>query len=84
MNTIAFKLETIDANIKARHEEIAGYEINIYNYEFMANSGQIPESEYLNQLRAGIESNMAELQKVKLILAALEEQKIHIEAIQAA
>lgn len=67
-----YKKQVISENIKARHEEIAGYEINIFNYEYMI--PKVTDAEYRSQLQSAVESNYREVDKVKLVLEALEEQ----------
>lgn len=83
MNIIAFKLETINTNIDARLQEIAGYEINLFNYEHMLNNGKITDPEFLSSLQEGIQSNLRELNKVKFVLEALQAQKQELERIQS-
>jgi len=77
MNTTQFKLETIETNLKARYEEVAGYEINIFNYEFMINESEI-QDDFKDQLTEAISSNKRELSKVHNVIRALEAQKEHL------
>ena len=67
-----YKKSMIETNIQARKEEIAGYEVNIFNYEYMYD--KVTEEEYKENLRLGIESNNREKAKVELVLEALEAQ----------
>jgi hypothetical protein len=72
-----FKLDTIESNLKARHEEAAGYEVNIFNYEFMLRQPEI-DPDFAAQLPDAIASNQRELDKVHLVIKALEAQKAHL------
>lgn len=67
-----YKKSMIEANIKARQEEIAGYDVNIFNYEYMLNKAE--DEQFKASLIEGIESNKREKAKVELVLEALEAQ----------
>lgn len=64
-----YKKAVIEANIKAREEEIAGYEINIFNYAYIVPKST--DSEFTRQIQQGIIDNEKEMAKSKLVLEAL-------------
>lgn len=72
-----YKKNVITENIKARLEEIASYEINIFNYEYMLK--KVEDSELSASLTEGITSNIREMNKIKLVLEALEAQLASLE-----
>ena len=78
MNTTQFKLETIETNLKARYEEAAGYEINIFNYEYILQDPESPD-DFKEQMPEAIVSNKRELAKVFLVINALLAQKQYLE-----
>jgi hypothetical protein len=71
-----YKISMIEGNIKARKEEIAGYEINIFNYEYIL--CKTKDEVTKKQLEEAISSNNVEMNKVKLVLEALEAQLISL------
>ncbi len=64
-----FKKSVIETNINARKEEIAGYEVNVFNYEYML--PKITDEAFKKQIAQGIEDNKREMNKAKLVLEAL-------------
>lgn len=67
-----YKKKVILDNIDARKREIADYEINIFNYQYIYDNAE--DGDFRDQIYDGIASNARELNKVKLILEALEAQ----------
>jgi hypothetical protein len=74
-----YKLETIKENIEARQKEIAGYEINIFNYEFIRDNAEEADPEFLKQVNEGIQSNIFEMKKIQMVLKALEAQQAYLQ-----
>lgn len=67
-----YKKSILTENVDARKKEIAGYEINIFNYEYIhARTG---DESFRAQIARGIEDNRREMAKTQLILEALEAQ----------
>lgn len=64
-----FKRSVISANIQAREEEIATYEVNIFNYKYILPRSQDPE--FSDQISKGILENEREMKKALLVLEAL-------------
>ena len=71
-----YKIDVITKNIAARREEIAGYEINIFNYEYMR--GKAADEAMQKSLDAGIAENIREMNKIKMVLEALEAQLVSL------
>lgn len=67
-----YKINIINENIKARLEEIAGYEINIFNYQYIYDHAT--DEEFKAHVKDGIEQNTKEMNKTKLVLEALQAQ----------
>ncbi len=67
-----YKISMIEGNIKARKEEIAGYEVNIFNYEYMLSKAS--DDLMKSQLEESIKDHNKEMNKVELVLEALEAQ----------
>lgn len=72
-----YKKEVIENNIKARREEIAGYEINIFNYEYILE--RTDDEAFASQIAEGIDGNKREMKKAMLVLEALEAQLASLE-----
>ena len=67
-----YKIEVVKTNIDARKREIADYEINIFNYGFMAERIE-DEAERAGILR-GVEENKTQMLKIQMVLDALDAQ----------
>lgn len=77
-----FKYKTIQQNIEQRQNEIALYEINIFNYEAALEAADHDDADtqpFLQQLSVLIGTERAEKKKVELILAALQKQLATLE-----
>lgn len=85
MNSLtAYKLDILQNSIEARHREIAEYEINIFNYEFILSelqSSENPDSTFLAQIQEGIASNNREMEKSKSVLRALNAQISYLSSL---
>jgi predicted transcriptional regulator len=75
--TVEYKKNMIEANIISRQEEIAGYEINIFNYQYMYD--RATDENMKVQLKEGVDSNKREMNKVVSILEALEAQLLTLQ-----
>ena len=67
-----YKKTMVLDNIDARQKEIAGYEVNIFNYQYIYDNST--DEEFKQQVCEGIISNTKEMNKTKLVLEALEAQ----------
>lgn len=67
-----YKKTMIVENIDARQKEIAGYEVNIFNYQYIYDNAT--DEDFKQQVYEGIISNTKEMNKTKLVLEALEAQ----------
>lgn len=84
MDIKQFKRETLQANIEGREQEVALYEINIWNYEHaVENCASSVPTEALDatvaSLRQRIEAEKAEMGKAQIILNALRAQLAALE-----
>jgi len=70
------KIEILQQAANARHDEIAGYQINIDNYELAIPLADADPDmvDFAAQLRALLTSERIEQKKAKIILAVLEMQ----------
>jgi hypothetical protein len=67
-----YKKTMVLENIDARQKEIAGYEVNIFNFQYIYDNSD--DEDFKKQVLEGVVSNTKEMNKTKIVLEALEAQ----------
>lgn len=67
-----YKKTMVLENIDARQKEIANYEVNIFNFQYIHDHSD--DEQFKQQVLEGVVSNTIEMNKTKIVLEALEAQ----------